>query len=464
MRRIIFLAALLAGCGHHGPLLVARPAHPAAIVAFHDVAVLDVEHGTREEHRDVIVRDGKIAAIGATGAPLPAGAKILEGAGLTLLPGLIDAHGHLDNGTAPPWKSELPDSNATMRSFLYCGVTTVFDPADLDTKAFARREKVRAGKLIGPHIFAAGPAFTAPGGHPAAMLTALLPWFARGYAVRHFTRGVANAKDATAAVDALAKQHPDFIKIVVDRIPLTAPRISEEALNATVAAAKANGLRAVAHIGSTDDALAAARAGVAAWIHGVESERIPDDQIAPLAAFHIPMAPTMVVFENYALLGTGPRQSTPLEREVASPALLAAFDNPPTDTPPARLFRSYLLLLREHRLDWRDNVRRLRAAGVTILAGSDAQPGVFPGPGLHRELHLLTEAGLTPAEAIRAATIDNAKFLAGTAEPSFGVVAEGKRADLLLVEGDPTADLDALAKIRAVMLDGVMLQRHPHGR
>jgi imidazolonepropionase-like amidohydrolase len=96
---------------------------------------------------------------------------------------------------------------------------------------------------------------------------------------------------------------------------------------------------------------------------------------------------------------------------------------------------------------------------VTILAGSDTQPGMFPGAGLHRELHLLTEAGLTPADAIRAATLDAAKFLANGKEPEFGVIATGKQADLLLVDGDPTADLDALAHIRAVIKGGVPLER-----
>jgi imidazolonepropionase-like amidohydrolase len=116
-------------------------------------------------------------------------------------------------------------------------------------------------------------------------------------------------------------------------------------------------------------------------------------------------------------------------------------------------------MLRGQRSAWRENVRRLHEAGVTILAGSDTQAGVFPGAGLHRELHLLTEAGLSPAAAIRAATIDAARFLANGGEPDFGIVAEGKRADLLLVDGDPTVDLDALMRIDAVIKGGVLLER-----
>ena len=152
----------------------------------------------------------------------------------------------------------------------------------------------------------------------------------------------------------------------------------------------------------------------------------------------------------------------PLEREIAPADVLAAFDHVPAGYD-FGLFGPYLEKMRAQRQAWRDNVRRLHETGVTILAGSDMQAGVFPGAGLHRELHLLAESGLTPAQAIRAATLDAARFLADGKEPDFGVVAEGKRADLLPVDGDPTQDLDALARIRAVIKGGVVLERRAIG-
>jgi imidazolonepropionase-like amidohydrolase len=261
-------------------------------------------------------------------------------------------------------------------------------------------------------------------------------------------------------VDAIADMGADVIKFSVDRLPEDVPRISREALEAGVDEARRRGVRAVAHIGTTEDALDAARAGVAAWMHGVYKERIPDELIPVFAGFRIPMVATLAVFEAYASLGQGPRKPTPLETETVPAAILGAFDPVPASYDTSR-FAAYLANLRAQRGASRDNVRRLRAAGVTILAGSDMQMGVFPGAGLHRDMHLLLEAGLTPAEAIRAATIDGARFLADGKEPDFGLVAEGKRADLLLVDGDPAGDLDALARIRAVMKSGVILERTP---
>lgn len=109
-----------------------------------------------------------------------------------------------------------------------------------------------------------------------------------------------------------------------------------------------------------------------------------------------------------------------------------------------------------------DNMMRLRRAGVTILAGSDpTRGGIFPGASLHRELGQLVRAGLTPAEAIRAATLDSAAYLANDRPIDFGAVRVGLRADLLLVEGDPTADISRLQAIREVIVDGAPIIQRP---
>jgi imidazolonepropionase-like amidohydrolase len=106
-------------------------------------------------------------------------------------------------------------------------------------------------------------------------------------------------------------------------------------------------------------------------------------------------------------------------------------------------------------------VRKLRAAGVPVLVGSDAcNPGNFPGAGLHLELAKLVEAGMTPGEALRAATFENARFLGGDGV-EFGSIAVGKRADLVVVAGDPTGRIEDLAKITHVILGGAVLERRP---
>src|SRR5439155_902476 len=270
--------------------------------------------------------DGRIAAIGPPGlaaADLPA----VDGRGGTLLPGLVDVHTHTGSTPNPPWKvSLLPDVGENLAAFLYAGVTTVLDLGSLSPAVFRERERLATGARLGPHLYAAGPIFTAPRGHPAEVLRAWLPWYLRGYVLARATREVATPDEARRAVAALLPERP-----------------------------------------------------------------------------------------------------------AVMPALLAP--PPPPDAATAA-FQRAAAAAHDAR---RRNVAKLRAAGVPVLAGSDAcNAGDFPGAGLHLELAKLVEAGLTPGEALRAATWENARFLAGESA-DFGEIAVGKRADLVLVAGDPTA-------------------------
>jgi imidazolonepropionase-like amidohydrolase len=456
------LAALLAACGApQTPTLVARPAVPAETLLVRHADVFDPQSGRSERNRDVLVRAGRIAAIGLGGTlEAPAAADVVEAAGATLLPGLVDVHGHILTSTEAPWVLSSGDPEENLRSYLYCGVTTVLDPSDRSGEGPERRDRVARGELLGPRIFTAGKAVTAPGGHPVAMVRIAAPWWIGWYLAPRAADQVGTVEEARAAAEAHADAGVDVFKVVVDRIPGDVPRLDGEPLAAAVEAARARGLRTIAHIGSVDDAVTAAEAGVDGWIHMVYKERIPDPMIAKLASYGIPMVATMVVFESYATLRDG-RESTALEREVAPAERLAAYNDPPEDSALVAAFEPFTDDLRAAREHWGDNIRRLHEAGVPILAGSDTQPGVFAGPGLHRELALLVAAGLTPAQALRAATLDAARFASGEPDPDFGRIALGKRADLLLVDGDPTRDIAAVSDIRAVVRDGVRLVRTP---
>lgn len=423
--------------------------------------MLDVDTGKRDEHRDVLVRAGKIAEIAAAGSiKEPPGTEVIDGQHSTLLPGLVDMHVHSSNPISVPWEHKLPHPERNAQMFLYAGVTTVLDTGSRDGEAIKRRDEIAAGKMLGPRMFAVGPVVTAKNGHPKAMLSTL-PWWMRGAAM-HQIREVTDAKSALETVLEVKELRADFMKVVVDSIPDDVPHISDELLDELGKQAKGRDLRMVAHIGTTEDALDAGRAGASAWIHGVYRERIPDEKIAEIAKFGIPMVPTLVVFERYAALTERqPYVTTALERETVEASTLAKLSDPPQNTPVAKKFAGFMQRLARERENAKDNVLRLHKSGVTILAGSDAQGHVFPGSSLHRELELLVDAGLTPAEAIRAATISPARFLTRKQEPEFGRIAVGLPADLLLVQGDPTAEISNISKIRAVIRNGRNLERKP---
>lgn len=457
MRALALSLLALASACTSSPDLVTRSSPATGALWIAHVDVVDVVTGSVARARDVEVRDGLVAAIHPAGVA-PAGA--IDGRGSSLVPGFIDAHVHIESSADPPWTQPRPEVERNLQRFLYAGVTTVFETGGRAPAAFERRDAVAQGELVGPRIFTTGPLFTAPAGHPIPLLAHGLPDVLEWYVIPRLTRQVSTADEARAAIDELVEQRPDAIKVVVDRIPDGVPMLAPDVVAAIAAHARTRGLRAVAHIGTTTDALSAAESGVSLWVHGVYRERIPDAAIARLAAYRIPMVPTLVVFDAYGRVGRKSFSPTPLEQQTVAAEMLEARDHPPPDVDMPEGGREFLAELAALDGVGVDNVRRLHAAGVVMLAGSDTQSFVYAGPGLHRELALLAQA-LPPLEVLRAATLNPARFLAQTDDPPFGVIAPGKIADLVLVRGDPLADPAALSDIRAVIARGQRVERHP---
>jgi imidazolonepropionase-like amidohydrolase len=453
--RPILLVVLAVACGRE-PLLVERPPSGPRSLVIRNVRVFDARNARLADGpRDVVVRGGRIAGVSPPGAPAP-GLRELDGAGGTLLPGLVDVHAHTGSSSDPPGKVSFPDVPGNLASFLYAGVTTVLDLGSLAPDVFRERAKVADGTRLGPHLLTAGPIFTAPGGHPAEILRTALPWYLRWYVLPRATREVATPEEARAAVAALLPERPDVLKIAVDAGTDAVPRLSPATIKAIVDAGHAAGVRSMVHIGDSTEAVDAIAAGADALAHAPWREEISDAAVAALAAAQKPVVVTIAIGD----LLEGPRPAAdflPIEREVATPTLIAALGAPVDFGGEAgEKFRRAVVAGHAAR---RRSVQKLRAAGVTILAGSDAcNPGALPGAGLHLELARLVEAGMPAGEALRAATWTNARFLGGESA-DFGEIAEGKRADLLLVAGDPAANVADLGRITHVVLDGAVLER-----
>lgn len=464
MRRAIawVLLVALAACAEKPAPLVTRKSGPHPKTRIAHVFVWDGRADLIFPPKDVIIENGRITAMLAPGGKPTEGELVIDGTGAILMPGLIDVHGHTAANSVPPWSgsSGFPDPERNLESYLYAGVTTVLDPGAIAPDVFDRRAAVAKGDLLGPQIFAAGPMFTVPGGHPVGVMHEIVPWWIRWYVQPRMTREVGTAAAARAAVNALLPSKPDVIKVMVDAVPLAAPILGGEILRAVVDEARKHDVRTVAHIGTVADALEAADAGAAAWMHGVYKERIPDEMIPRFKAAGIPYVATSFVFDDYADIWEGKRASTQLERETVAPEILASFATMPREEQGPE-FQKFFALLTETRDARCDNVRRVSAAGVRVLAGADAQLGVFPGPALHREIATLIRCGLSPKLALEAATSAAASFIANTYEPDFGLARIGKRADLIMVGGNPLTEPAAIDDIRMVMKDGVVLERHP---
>lgn len=388
-----------------------------AATLVRDVRVFDGK--AVHERRSVLFDDARIVDADVRG-PAPAGARIVEGAGRTLLPGLIDAHTHAFR------QFDLP---------VLFGVTTQIDMFSAVPVMQDAKRSMAAGRHAGQaDLFSAGVLATAPGGH-GTQFGVPIPTLS--------TPG-----EAQAFVDDRITEGSDFIKIVLEAGGHGAGAMKSldiATATALIEAAHRRGKLAVVHVSTEKDARAALDAGADALVHlflGAAPDATAVDSLAKLAkrknAFVIP---TFTVMESIAgvrgddLLGdadlaalVGREGATTLKArygQQAQPQLLAM---PKAVT------------------------AALARAGVPILAGTDAgNAGTLYGISMHRELAALVEAGLTPAAALAAATsAPAAAFRLGRR----GCIATGCKADLLLVEGDPTRDITATRRIVEVWKDG----------
>lgn len=410
MRLILTTLALLA---------MAQPG--AAQQIFRNARVFD---GTRVlERHDVLVENGKIARVGR-GLRAPAGARVIDATGKTLLPGLIDSHTHT-----------MGDA---LREAAVFGVTTHLDM--FTDVALART--LRASAAGRADLFSAGTMVTAPGGHGTQF----------GLPIPTIT----TPDSAQALVDRLVAEGSDWIKIVYEdgrAVGMSFRSISRPTMRAVIDAAHRRGKLAVVHISDAAGARAAIEEGADGIVH-LYIDQVDADFARLAATRRAFVIPTMAVLKS--MTGVGGGATLVADARLAPyllPTRISALSQgfPVRPGMPARDFAVP-----------NATVRQLKAAGVPVLAGSDApNPGTAFGAAMHRELELLVEAGLTPVEALQAATSVPARAFRLR---DRGVIAPGMRADLLLVEGDPTRDITATRAIAGVWKDGVAIDREGFAR
>lgn len=448
---------LLAGCIHfptYRELVVAQPAPKRVLIK--DVRVFAATGPQIAEHKNVLIENGRIASLDSAEERAD---LIIDGRGLTLLPGFIDLHAHLTYTAAPPWYPSLPNPEHNAQAHVYAGVTTVLDVGGDPDEILALRKSA----VVQPRIYFAGPHLTAPGGYPLDMIRDVYGRLAYWKLEGSHARGVETAQQMEKEIERIHAMGGTFVKLAVATIPPSgAPRLSEEMIRAAVRKAHALGMKVAAHIDTADDALLCARTGVDLLAHGVEAPALTDAQAREIAASGIHMEPTLVNYERFDELAAGHYAGSAIERESEPPELIAAFSDDKLKAQREDFekssFESWGQELEKYRDERPRNLMKLYAAGVPVHAGDDAEGSIaaFAG-GYHDELKLMVAAGMPPAEVLLGATSRAAKFLDAHAE--FGTIEKGKIADLVLVRGDPLQNIDVTREIAAVFIGGVPIER-----
>ncbi|MBS1148572.1 MAG: amidohydrolase [Myxococcaceae bacterium] len=463
MLRPLLALVLLCGCpaSHVYPALIRGPATPASVpLVFHDVRVFTATEAGVLEHQDVVVVGDRIVSIAATGGALAPNARLIEGAGKTLLPGLVDFHVHLTGTPSPPWHVVFPDLDHTAHSLLYAGITTVQDVGgDLDALE-ELKAKAASGQWLGPHFTYAGKIITPDGSYPASYMREALPWPVSSIAAGRFSNEIDSESAGIREVEQRIARGASIIKVAVAQVPLHTPVYTRALLEPIVKAAHARGVRVVAHTDSPEHALLAARSGVDALVHGIHLGELTVEQAQELKALGVVVSPTIDVFNRIQDMAEFKYAPTPLEQEIYPADYLAQFS--PAVVRGQKLsdgMMEWIVALQQHAPHRAESVKRMYEAGIPIFAGSDASGSAacWAGGALIDELALLVKAGLPPTEVLLGATVRPARWI--DAKGDWGMVSAGARADLILVDGDPVADIAVMAKVTEVLKSGVRLER-----
>ncbi|MEE4455136.1 amidohydrolase family protein [Novosphingobium resinovorum] len=436
-----FFASLLC-CG----VAVMPIAHAEAeTIALRHVRLIDGRGGAAVPNQTLIIADGRIAAVGPDDSVhVPASARSIDLTGRSIMPGLISDHSHLgytDDTTSGPKNYNETNVVRELRQWQRYGVTTITSLGLNRPLFYQLQPRAHAGTLGGADFFGADRGIGMPGGAPP--MDAAADQLYRP----------ATVVEAIRDVDETAARHPSIVKLWVDDFHHSEPaKMSPEIYHAIIAEAHAKGLRVAAHVYYRDDARALVEAGADILAHGIRDQPVDAGLVALMKQRGTWYIPTLGLDESFYLYAQHPDwMDTAFFGDSVGPALALQFADPAWR---AKATDPKSLAVNEASLATNSaNLRTLYDAGVKIGFGTDsgATPLRIPGFAEHRELALMVKAGLTPLEAITIATHDAAQLLQ---LDDRGVIAPGKRADLLVIDGKPDEDIADVDHIDMVWQDG----------
>jgi imidazolonepropionase-like amidohydrolase len=406
-------------------LLVRLPAQPAGAKAFTGARLIDGTAGAPIENATIVVRSGRIAAVGpADRVSIPADAARISLAGKTVIPGLINSHGHVGDTVGLDADRYSADNvMRDLRTYAAYGVTSVFSLGGDRQPGFLARNSQQTASLDRARIWVAGPVLEPTSPADARTLV---------------------AKDAAMKVD--------IVKIRVDDTLGTVKKMPPEVYRAVIDEAHKRGLRVAVHVFYLADAKAVLDAGADFIAHSVRDADVDDAMIAAMKKRDVCLSPTLMrEVSTFVYESTPSFFSDPLFLGHADAAAVAALKEPSRQnemraSPAAQRYKVALQVASR-------NLKKLSAAGITIAMGTDTGPPArFQGYFELLELEMMAKAGLTPRQVLASATRDAARCL--KIDREVGTLERGKWADFVALTADPLADISNVRKIDSVWIAG----------
>lgn len=427
-----------------------KPAETSAAgkaIVLQDVRMIAGSGYAPVNHASILIQDGKIAQIvtyGNGNDQWPADANVLKLTGKTVMPGIINGHGHLGLSqglTVGPQNYTEQNIEQQMLQYERYGVTSMISLGmnqDLLYSIIARQKK---GEIEGATVMTADRGIGTPGGVPGVDVG------------NNQVYRPATPEEARADVDEMATRHPTLVKIWVDTGLGKSPAPNPAVYAAAITEAHRKRMRVAVHVYYLADAKRVAEDGADILAHSIRDQPVDSEMIALLKKHKMYYVPTLQLEEAFFIYADHPTwMDTAFFKNAVNPEVLAQMLSPEyqqkiTQDPTTPIHRAALRTAMA-------NLKTLQDAGIPIGFGTDsgANPYRIQGFAEHRELQLMVEAGLTPIQAIHCATGVNAQML--HIDKSTGTIQQGKTADLIVVDGDPSQDIADTEKIAMIFHNG----------
>jgi imidazolonepropionase-like amidohydrolase len=420
-------------------LLLPLLAHAERVIIDH-VTVIEGTGRAPQPDMAVIIDGTQIVAVTPSQLAGNQSGQRIDARGKFLIPGLMDVHIHLRGAATPSgpgvkWEeASRAEALAALASYLYSGVTSIYDAGNRKELILPLRADERAGKIASPRIFATGNAITYPGSHGDRY----------GIHITDFEKD-------KALMDAhIAEQQPDMVKLMIEEegwgsrpmITLLTADLAEK----IVRYYNQHGIRTTAHVSNEFRSLEAIYAGLDTLAHPIIQGPVSDSFVKLMGVKKIPFASTLTIGENYSRLAEHPEYlDQPLYAASLTTEERTRLKTQTSAEFRARTWTTWMKLMTPVA---QENIRKIHEGGGIVACGTDQSSG----PAVHRELELLAAAGIKPLDVIRIATYNSAVFL-GKAD-QLGSVQPGRLADLVLLNADPGASIDNAKSIAFVMKNG----------
>ena len=421
-------------------------------VVLEGARLIDGTGKAPRENSVIVVQGDRITAVGVAGkVKVPKGARVVDVHGRTIMPGLINAHGHVGlvaNGKNSADAYTRENIIPQLVQYEQYGVTSIMALGLNRDLGYEIRDEQRKGGVPGASLFVAGRGIGVPDAAPPVPVAP-----DQVYRPQTKEEAIANVREA-------ASHHPDMLKLWVDDIYGKFPKMKPEVFQAAIEEAHKNKIHVAAHVFYLADAKALVKAGVDALAHSVRDQPVDAELIKAMKAKGTFYVPTFTVDESAFIFAENPAvTSDPLLAQAVPAENLQTwqgqeYKNKVANDPNTPKIKAALI-------NGMKNLKALSDAGVRIAFGTDsgAQPARVPGWAEHHELELMVRAGLTPIQALNAAGKGSAAMLGlkdrGTIEP-------GKKADLLVLDANPLEDIKNTRELVSIWHGGKEIK--PRGR